>query len=97
MEGRYKNPKIDTGELTLKRRLENQIFVEGLSGTKFNGIRTYFENFGEVKKVTLAYDDIGNNIHFGSVTFNNDEDAVDNFVNLALTKSIVDTRFYSFL
>ena len=54
MEGRYKNPKIDTGELTLKRRLENQIFVEGLSGTKFNGIRTYFENFGEVKKVTLA-------------------------------------------
>ena len=47
--------------------------------TRFNGIRTYFENFGEVKKLRLAYDDIGNNIHrgFGSDTFNNEEDAVD--------------------
>ena len=79
MEGRSNNPKIDTGELTFKRRTK-KIFVEGLSGTtRFDGIRTYFENFGEVKKLRLAYDDIGNNIHrgFGSDTFNNEEDAVD--------------------
>ena len=32
MEGRSNNPKIDTGELTLKRRTK-KIFVQGLSDT----------------------------------------------------------------
>ena len=78
MEGHTSNAKkrkIDTEELTLAMRTK-KIFVGGLlDTTRFNDIRSYFENFGDVKEVMLSYNKVTNSHRgFGSVTFDNEDD-----------------------